>query len=82
MLYGDGARIFSAGDDAPAGTYYRIDADIDRLVILTEAASLPPSFDGTVALYQRLIEASQPSPRAICPSTGQSTRRKLSCATA
>lgn len=49
----DGVLLFVAGEEAPAGRYVRVDVSPVREVILESEDSLPPSFDGRVALYRR-----------------------------
>jgi len=46
--------VYRAGQRAPAGQYARIDRP-DVVVTLPEADLLPPSFDGTVAHYTRIV---------------------------
>jgi hypothetical protein len=52
------SRFHRAGDVVPAGTYERVDSAVHRSVVLAGPGSLPPSFDGQVALYRAL-----PTPR-------------------
>ena len=49
--YGLAGQLFRAGEPAPAGRYQRIDRPA-REVELGEAGTLPPSFDGRVAVYR------------------------------
>lgn len=52
-VFGESA-VYRAGQRVPAGQYARIDRP-DVVVTLPEADRLPPSFDGTVAHYTRIV---------------------------
>lgn len=52
-FFGEGI-VYRAGQRAPAGEYARVDRS-DVVVILHESDRLPPSFDGTVAHYTRIV---------------------------
>lgn len=47
-----GQRLYQAGDQAPAGSYARVDDGSFQPVILASAGRLPASFDGRRALYR------------------------------
>lgn len=48
------ATIFRAGEMAPPGEYARVDRP-GPVVTLAQTDRLPASFDGTVALYSRVV---------------------------
>ena len=54
MLWSGEARVHQAGEVVPAGTYQRVDSAVPRRVVLAQRGTLPPSFDGQVALYREL----------------------------
>ena len=56
-LFGE-STIYRAGQRAPAGQYARVDRP-DVVITLREPDYLPPSFDGTVAHYSRIVRAEQ-----------------------
>jgi hypothetical protein len=45
--------VHTAGTRVPPGRYRRVDR-WSREIVLPEGGVLPPSFDGQIALYQRL----------------------------
>ncbi|HVC33348.1 MAG TPA: hypothetical protein VNL16_07550 [Chloroflexota bacterium] len=51
-----GGKVYRAGERAPAGHYARVDRP-GTVITLAEADRLPPSFDGTVALYAPVVRA-------------------------
>ncbi len=53
------APLWRAGDAAPPGNYVRIDSPAQEIIALRQGETLPPSFDGHIALYR-------PSGRACC----------------
>ena len=44
--------LYEAGEIVPAGNYVRVDDRSFRRVALARRGSLPPSFDGHIALYR------------------------------
>ena len=48
--------VHTAGTKVPPGRYRRVDR-WSRELLLPEGGTLPPSFDGQIALYQRLAAA-------------------------
>ncbi len=56
------AIIYRAGQIAPPGEYARVDRP-GVVVTLTKIERLPPSFDGTVALYTRIVRVAGPITR-------------------
>jgi hypothetical protein len=60
MLWSGEARVHQAGEVVPAGTYQRVDGAVPRRVVLARPGSLPPSFDGRVALYREVPAQRQP----------------------
>ena len=48
--------VHTAGTKVPAGRYRRVDR-WSREIVLPRGGVLPPSFDGQIALYQRVPAA-------------------------
>ncbi|MGH2460807.1 MAG: hypothetical protein ACRDIY_18275 [Chloroflexota bacterium] len=46
--------VYRASQRAPAGEYARVDRP-DVVVVLHDSDRLPPSFDGTIAHYTRIV---------------------------
>lgn len=55
--------VFVAGHVAPPGDYRRIDVANGKTIVLDRSGVLPASFDGTVALYQRIESRLPIAPR-------------------
>ena len=47
-----GTELYEAGEVVPAGDYTRVDDRSFHHIVLTQRGSLPPSFDGHIALYR------------------------------
>ena len=64
--------LYLAGRSAPPGRYARVEPSDGRVLILESGQVLPASFDGRVAVYQRLAPA--PTLKVIAAPRSRSKR--------
>jgi hypothetical protein len=78
MDYSTLDRLYTAREVVPPGTYIRVDSVPERRMTFHRAEMLPPAFDGTIAVYRRIMLATDVlGLRVLIPEESSKRREQL-----